>query len=296
MNLPKQFGIWGNTDKLSFWDVLPKIMSWSKNNGLEVYLTNRILNHENGQHLNHKEILSKDDMSGLDFILVLGGDGTFLSLARIIEDVKTPILGIHLGDLGFLAKVTLKDLFHRLDQVAEGSYILEDRILVQGAIVKEGANIDKVALNDFVICNAQSHRMLNASVHVDGHMVGNYRSDGLVIATPTGSTAYSLSAGGPIVTPKVDSLIITPTAAHTLTSRPLVIPASSEIIISFPNNDDSIQFIADGQEHEILDSSCKVLISKSDNRVSLIDFEDTDYFETLRKKMGWGRRGDQQNN
>ena len=84
MNLPKQFGIWGNTDKFSFWDVLPKIMSWSKNNGLEVYLTNRILNHENGQHLNHKEIFSKDDMSGLDFILVLGGDGTFLSLARII--------------------------------------------------------------------------------------------------------------------------------------------------------------------------------------------------------------------
>ena len=293
MNLPKRFGIWGNTDKVSFWEVLPDIISWSKNNRLEVYLTNRILHHKNGRHLNCKEILSKDEMSGLDFILVLGGDGTFLSLARTIEDIKTPILGIHLGDLGFLAKVTLKDLFHRLDQVIEGSYVLEERILVQGLIVKDGEEINQVALNDFVICNAQSHRMLNASVNVDGHMVGNYRSDGLVIATPTGSTAYSLSAGGPIVTPKVDSLIITPTAAHTLTSRPLVIPASSEIIISFPDTDDSIQFIADGQEHEILDSSCRVVISKSGYKISLIDFEDTDYFETLRKKMGWGKRGDQ---
>ena len=293
MNLPKRFGIWGNTDKSSFWEVLPDIISWSNNNRLEVYLTNRILHHRNGRHLNCKEILSKDDMSGLDFILVLGGDGTFLSLARTIEDIKTPILGIHLGDLGFLAKVTLKDLFYRLEQVIEGSYVLEERILVQGLIVKDGEKINQVALNDFVICNAQSHRMLNASVNVDGHMVGNYRSDGLVIATPTGSTAYSLSAGGPIVTPKVDSLIITPTAAHTLTSRPLVIPASSEIIISFPDTDDSIQFIADGQEHEILDSSCKVVISKSVYKISLVDFEDTDYFETLRKKMGWGKRGDQ---
>ena len=137
---------------------------------------------------------------------------------------------------------TFLDLFP-LNNTHSHFPLSEDRILVQGSIVKEGANIDKVALNDFVICNAQSHRMLNASVHVDGHMVGNYRSDGLVIATPTGSTAYSLSAGGPIVTPKVDSLIITPTAAHTLTSRPLVIPASSEIIISFPDTDDSIQFI-----------------------------------------------------
>ena len=178
----------------------------------------------------------------------------------------------------------------------EGSFILEERILVKGLIVKDGEKINQVALNDFVICNAQSHRMLNASVNVDGHMVGNYRSDGLVIATPTGSTAYSLSAGGPIVTPKVDSLIITPTAAHTLTSRPLVIPASSEIIISFPDTDDSIQFIADGQEHEILDSSCRVVISKSENKINLIDFKDTDYFETLRKKMGWGKRGDQSNN
>ena len=201
-------------------------------------------------------------------------------------------MGIHLGDLGFLAKVTLKDLFVRLDQVANGDFIVEKRILVKASIKKNGQTIHHVGLNDFVLSNGQSHRMLNATVSVNGHLVGNYRSDGLIIATPTGSTAYSLSAGGPIVTPEVDSLIITPTAAHTLTSRPLVIPADSKIILNFPDTNDSILFIADGQVHESLDPSCQVEITKSNYDVKLIDFKDSDYFQTLRTKMGWGKRGE----
>ena len=292
MNHPKSFGVWGNTDKESFWEILPDILAWSGKKGLDAYLTTRILNHENGSTLTSKKIRSKDDMSVLDFMLVLGGDGTFLSLARAIEHRNTPILGIHLGDLGFLAKVTLKDLFVRLDQVANGDFIVEKRILVKASIKKNGQTIHHVGLNDFVLCNGQSHRMLNATVSVNGHLVGNYRSDGLIIATPTGSTAYSLSAGGPIVTPEVDSLIITPTAAHTLTSRPLVIPADSKIILDFPDTNDSILFIADGQVHESLDPSCQVEITKSDYDVKLIDFKDSDYFQTLRTKMGWGKRGE----
>jgi len=292
VNHPKSFGVWGNTDKESFWEILPDILSWAGKKGLVAYLTTRILDHENGSTLTSKKIRSKDDMSVLDFMLVLGGDGTFLSLARAIEHRNTPILGIHLGDLGFLAKVTLKDLFVRLDQVANGDFIVEKRILVKASIKKNGQTIHHVGLNDFVLSNGQSHRMLNATVSVNGHLVGNYRSDGLIIATPTGSTAYSLSAGGPIVTPEVDSLIITPTAAHTLTSRPLVIPADSKIILDFPDTNDSILFIADGQVHESLDPSCQVEITKSDYDVKLIDFKDSDYFQTLRTKMGWGKRGE----
>ena len=125
MNHPKSFGVWGNTDKESFWEILPDILSWAGTKGLDAYLTTRILNHEKGSTLTSKKIRSKDDMSVLDFMLVLGGDGTFLSLARAIEHRDTPILGIHLGDLGFLAKVTLKDLFVRLDQVANGEFIIE---------------------------------------------------------------------------------------------------------------------------------------------------------------------------
>ena len=130
MTSPKSFGIWGNTDKESFWETLPEIITWSKNNNLKVYLTKRIIDHENGPDIDKGIISSKDDIEGLDFMLVLGGDGTFLSLARTVAHRNTPILGIHLGDLGFLAKVTLKDLFFRLNQVAKGNYILEKRIFV----------------------------------------------------------------------------------------------------------------------------------------------------------------------
>ena len=292
MNPPKTFGIWGNTEKGSFWETLPKIVSWADESGLIAHLTTRILKDDNCSDNKRPAIKSKDDMGSLDFMLVLGGDGTFLSLARAMEHRQTPILGIHLGDLGFLAKVTKADLFSRLNQVAAGDFILEKRMLAKAIVQKNGGSIHHIGLNDFVLSNGESHRMLSATVHVNDQLVGDYKADGLIIATPTGSTAYSLSAGGPIVTPAVDSLIITPVSAHTLTSRPLVVPAYSKIILSFKGTDESILFIADGQIHETIDPSCEIEITKSEYEINLIDFEDCDYFQTLRTKMGWGRRGD----
>jgi len=293
MNAPKTFGIWGNTEKDSFWETLPEILSWSTENGLTAHLTTRILNHERCDQNTCPTIQSREDMEALDFMLVLGGDGTFLSLARSMEHISTPILGIHLGDLGFLAKVTRKDLFRRLTQVAEGTYEIEPRMMVESVIQKNGDTLKHIALNDIVLSNGESHRMLSATVKVNQHLVGNYRADGIIVATPTGSTAYSLSAGGPIVTPAVDSLVITPASAHSLTSRPLVVPAESTIKIEFAETKDPILFIADGQIHESLDSSCIVTITKSTFAIQLIDFSDCDYFQTLRTKMGWGIRGNQ---
>ena len=292
MNKKATFGIWGNTEKKIFWEVLPKILSWSKKKQLEPFLTSRILDHLNFSNRKAKLIETEEQLDELDFILVLGGDGTFLSLARNMKNCTTPILGIHLGDLGFLAKVTLKDLFHRLDQVAAKDFILENRMLIEASIAKKNTLIKYNALNDFVISNAEFHRMLNATVFVNNHLVGNYKADGIIIATPTGSTAYSLSAGGPIVTPEVESLIITPTAAHTLTSRPLVVPASASIDIQFSQNIDPILFTADGQIHETLSSINKVNISKANFQINLISFTDNDYFQNLRTKMGWGKRGE----
>ena len=286
----KKFGIWGNTDKKIFWKILPEILSWASKNKLKPFLTKRIF--KKGV-FDIDIINSKNDFNKMDFMLALGGDGTFLSLVRAIQNRKVPMLGIHLGDLGFLAKVTLKDLFHRLDQVARDDYFVEDRALIKAKIRKENNIIEHVSLNDFVFANGESFRMLNTSVRVDGHFVGNYEADGLIISTPTGSTAYSLSAGGPIVTPRVDSMIITPTSAHSLTSRPLVVPGLSNITVSFSGSADSIRFVADGQVHEILNPKSQVEVVKSGYTVSLIDFKDTDYFKTLRAKMGWGKRGDQ---
>ncbi len=285
----KKFGIWGNTDKKSFWKILPEILSWASKNNLKPFLTKRIF--EKGS-FDTEIINSKSDFNKMDFMLVLGGDGTFLSLVRAIQNRTVPILGIHLGDLGFLAKVTLKDLFYRLDQVAKNNYFVEDRSLIKSKIIKDDQTIEHVSLNDFVFANGESFRMLNTSVRVDDHFVGNYKADGLIISTPTGSTAYSLSAGGPIVTPNVDSMIITPTSAHSLTSRPLVVPGHSKITVSFSGSADSIRFVADGQVHEILNPKSQVEVVKSGYTVSLIDFKDTDYFKTLRVKMGWGKRGD----
>ena len=286
------FGIWGNTDKKSFWRVLPKILSWSNTKNLKPSLTKRIIKHPNLKNKNVDVFNSINEINDLDFILVLGGDGTLLSLARNMKNSNTPILGIHLGDLGFLAKVTLNDLFHRLDQVALGDFILEDRILIQSVIEKADIDLKYYALNDFVISNAEFHRMLNTTVMVDNHLVGNYKADGVIVSTPTGSTAYSLSAGGPIVTPEVDSIIITPTAAHSLTSRPLVIPSNAKIKIKFTKNNDQVLFTADGQIHETLDPENIVQITKADFKINLISFIDNDYFQNLRKKMGWGRRGE----
>ena len=292
MKVPNTFGVWGNTEKDSFWNILPDILHWADDNNLEAHLTRRIKNSQRCINKKRPLIQSKDDMSALDFMLVLGGDGTFLSLARSMGNKSTPILGIHLGDLGFLAKVTRNDLFSRLNLVLKGEFIIEKRMLVQATIRKNGEIIPYVGLNDFVLSNGESHRMLTATVKVNQQLVCNYKADGLIIASPTGSTAYSLSAGGPIVTPSVDSLIITPASAHSLTSRPLVVPANSSIVLSFPEVNDSILFTADGQIHEFLDPKCIVEITKSNFKINLIDFDDCDYFQTLRTKMGWGKRGE----
>ena len=291
MSLPKTFGVWGNIEKDAFWDILPEIIRWAESKNIELFLTEKILSDTRANKFNQPIIDSKNKISELDFMLVLGGDGTFLSCARAVEHRGTPILGIHLGDLGFLAKVTLENIFQRLDQVAEGKFSVEKRSMVKASILKNGSSLTQYGLNDFVVSNGESHRMLTAEVYVDDNRVSEYKADGLIIATPTGSTAYSLSSGGPIISPDVDSFVITPISAHTLNSRPLVVSAKSTIKINFSSYNQNIMFITDGQLHELLSPDDTVLITNSDFEIGLIDFSDNDYFQNLRTKMGWGARG-----
>ena len=291
MSPPKTFGVWGNIEKDAFWDILPEIIRWAESKNIELFLTEKILSDTRANKFNQPIIDSKNKISELDFMLVLGGDGTFLSCARAVEHRGTPILGIHLGDLGFLAKVTLENIFQRLDQVAEGKFSVEKRSMVKASILKNGSSLTQYGLNDFVVSNGESHRMLTAEVYVDDNRVSEYKADGLIIATPTGSTAYSLSSGGPIISPDVDSFVITPISAHTLNSRPLVVSAKSTIKINFSSYNQNIMFITDGQLHELLSPDDTVLITNSDFEIGLIDFSDNDYFQTLRTKMGWGTRG-----
>lgn len=288
---PKNFGLWGNTDKSVFWQILPKIIDWADSNKIQIYITEKIQTNVEFNANSIPVINSNEKISEMDFMLVLGGDGTFLSCARAVEHHDTPILGIHLGDLGFLAKVTLDDIFQRLDQVAKGDYLIEKRSMVKAVLKKTGSEKVLYGLNDFVVTSGESHRLLISEVFVNGRRVSEYRSDGLIVATPTGSTAYSLSSGGPIIAPDVDSFVITPISAHSLNSRPLVVSNKSSIEIKFSNYNQDIIFITDGQLHEILRPNDVALISNSNFQIGLIDFDDTDYFHTLRIKMGWGTRG-----
>lgn len=292
MNPTKRFTIWGNTEKKVFWDTLPGIIAWAQKRKLEVYLTTRIVKKtDDPRYTNCPVIKSADDFEQTDFVLALGGDGTILSAARAIGSRGTPILGIHLGDLGFMAKVTLNDLFGRLSQVAEGDYDIDKHLVIQADVHSNGRSATYTALNEIVVDNGVSHRMLTCQLTADGRFVANYKADGIIIATPTGSTAYSLSAGGPIVVPNVNSLIITPICPHSLTSRPLVVPDTQILEVRFPpEQTDEIGLTVDGQIVDTFLNNTKIEIKKTEYTTAFITFSDSNYYQTLRTKMGWGQR------
>jgi NAD+ kinase len=293
LNKPTSFGIWANTDKPGFWKVLPNISSWAKDRGIDLYITTRIESQLKDHGLDYQLIESADDFVKLDFILTLGGDGTILSLARAVGDRGTPILGIHLGELGFLAEVVLEDMFTRLDAVVAGDYNIQKRMVIK-CIVNNGTEPQTFyALNDIVVDRGKSHRLLNCELLANDDFVAKYNADGLIVATPTGSTAYSLASGGPIVIPTLGSMVVTPICPHTLTLRPIVFPDDQILEISFPvDSGKDMALAVDGQVNEYLKSTAKVVIQKAPYKINMVNFTDSNYFNTLRTKLGWGVRGE----
>ena len=292
MNKPTSFGIWANTDKPAFWKVLPDIISWAKNKSIDLFITTRIESQLKDHDFDYQLIESADDFVELDFILTLGGDGTIFSLARAVGDRGTPILGIHLGELGFLAEVVLEDMFTRLDEVVAGDYNIQKRMVIK-CIVNNGTEPQTFyALNDIVVDRGKSHRLLNCELLANDDFVAKYKADGLIVATPTGSTAYSLASGGPIVIPTFGSMVVTPICPHTLTLRPIVFPDDQILEISFPEDGEKDMALAvDGQVNEYLESTAKVVIQKAPYKINMVNFTDSNYFNTLRTKLGWGVRG-----
>jgi len=292
LNKTTSFGIWANTDKPAFWKVLPDIISWAKNKSIDLFITTRIESQLKDHDFDYQLIESADDFVELDFILTLGGDGTIFSLARAVGDRGTPILGIHLGELGFLAEVVLEDMFTRLDEVVGGDYNIQKRMVIK-CIVNNGTEPQTFyALNDIVVDRGKSHRLLNCELLANDDFVAKYKADGLIVATPTGSTAYSLASGGPIVIPTFGSMVVTPICPHTLTLRPIVFPDDQILEISFPEDGEKDMALAvDGQVNEYLESTAKVVIQKAPYKINMVNFTDSNYFNTLRTKLGWGVRG-----
>lgn len=268
--------------------VVPPLLAWLRERKLETLVDNETSDCIGaGLAGMPRETLAER----IDLLLVLGGDGTLLAAARALRGHSIPILGVNLGGLGFLTSVTLDELYPVLEQVVAGNYRTSDRMTLQASISRDGEIAGPhFALNDAVVNKSAMARMLDFDVYVDKNHVGRYRADGLIVATPTGSTAYSLAAGGPIVHPDMDVLVITPICPHMLTNRPLVIPGASEVGVDFSAAEEPVHLTLDGQTGAQLGLNHRVTITKAESKVRLVRPRDKTYFEVLRSKLRWGER------
>jgi NAD+ kinase len=226
----------------------------------------------------------------VDLLVVLGGDGTLLSMARAVGDLGVPLLGVNLGGLGFLTATTTDETLPAVDAFLAGGMTVEERMMLAARVMRSGQPVfEQVALNDVVITKSAMSRIINLTVGVEGQTATAYRADGLIISTPTGSTAYCLSAGGPILFPTMDAIVLVPIASHTLTNRPIVLPGTHRLAVTLQTAQE-VMLTLDGQvgfelrDHDVVD------VSQSRSRVRLVRFPERHFFSVLRTKLKWGER------
>ena len=266
---------------------VPELLEWFHAHGYKVIVDPETAKYSNGQ----EEVL-RSQMSArpLDLVVVLGGDGTLLSAARATAATDAPLVGVNLGSLGFLTDVPLGSLFTMLDAIAQGRAAVEQRSLMQCDLLRGEAVLGSyMVFNDAVVNKTALARLNNYDLFVDKVFVSSYRADGMIVATPTGSTAYSLSAGGPVVMPTVSAFVITPVAPHSLTHRPLVVPDSAVVEILLRSVEEVAYLSLDGQPGLDLRDGDRVRCRRSEHSISLYR-TDTDFFHVLRTKLKWGER------
>jgi len=236
-------------------------------------------------------LLPSDDIENADLIVAIGGDGTMLHASRIARESGTPILGVNHGRLGFLADITPDEMIASLDHVLQGNYSSDSRLLLEVNLRhSNGEELTAFALNDVVLQRFGTGRMVDFETRVEGRYVNTHSGDGLIVATPTGSTAYSLSCGGPIIEPQLDAVVIVPVCPHTLTDRPIVISASQAIEVTLLERDDTkAEVTVDGFSIGDIVPTDKLRISAAKNRVTLLHPPGYDFYEILRSKLFWGR-------
>lgn len=228
----------------------------------------------------------------VELIVVMGGDGTLLSVARHYGQLNVPVLGVNVGGLGFLTEVSLDELYPAMEQVLAGRYEVEDRLPLTATLFREGKLCwQENVLNDVVINKGALARIIELTAWIDNEYLTTYRSDGLIVSTPTGSTAYTLSAGGPIVYPTLSHIILIPICPHTLSNRPIILPDTSTVAITFHERVFDVYLTLDGQVGQALQPQDRVEIRSAPYRVKLIKSPQRSYFEILRAKLGWGEFG-----
>jgi NAD+ kinase len=245
------------------------------------------------RQLAYPSALSEDEIRDqAELVVVLGGDGTLISVARLFSDRDVPILGVNLGSLGFLTEITVEELYTRLEKVLEGNPRVSERMMLEVTLHREDQEIEKHnVLNDMVINKGALARIVDLETRVNRHFLTTYKADGLIVSTPTGSTGYSLSAGGPIIHPLMSCIVITPICPHTLTNRPIVVTDESIISITVASSfDEKVYLTLDGQVGFELREGDSVEVRKALKTTALVMSKTRDYFEVLRTKLKWGER------
>jgi NAD+ kinase len=268
--------------------VAPEVVDWLKDHGYEV-----LIDSETAAYLDPHPCVARDELASRkpDFVLVLGGDGTMLSAARALAEAKIPVLGVNLGTLGFLTEVGLSELYPTLQALVNSCCAVEERAMLHCHLMRSEQRLAHFdALNDAVLHKSAISRILEFEVRVDDRYVATYRADGLIVATPTGSTAYSLAAGGPVVAPDVDAFVITPISPHMLTHRPVVVKGTSVVDVIVGGTPEEAFLTVDGQVGIPILEGDHITCRKSARQVRLLRHADRTFFDVLRMKLKWGER------
>ena len=267
--------------------IVRELSKWLESKNCKVYLEP-----DTADLIGKNTSISKEEVaSSSDLLIVLGGDGTLLNVAGIAHPYKVPILGVNLGSLGFLTETTMGDFYPTLELVLDGKCEIENRMLLNAGVLRDGGKIEDFnVLNDIVINKGALARIVNLKVFVDDQYMTSYRADGLIIASPTGSTAYSLSAGGPIIHPSMRALVLSPICPFALTNRPIVIPDSSTIRVQLTTRSEEgdVRITLDGQTGYTMKSGDILEAKKAEIPVKLVQAPGKDYYQLLRKKLHWG--------
>jgi NAD+ kinase len=268
--------------------LLPELIAWLRDRGFEI-----LLDAVGASYTSDAPAVDRSQLPAHkpNLVIVLGGDGTLLSVGRIFASAGTPILSVNLGTLGFLTEVRLADLYSTLAGWCDNCHILEQRSMLRGELWRGGKlHSEYDALNDLVVTKGEIARMGDFAVELDGNTVAQFRADGVIVSTPTGSTAYNLAANGPILTPDVDAMVVTPICPHQLTLRPIVVRGDATLVVRAEAIPNLALMTVDGQRAVELEVDDEIRCHRSPYTVNLVRMKDSGFFEALRTKLSWGER------
>lgn len=283
------YGLVANVNKVLFWEKLPDFLNWFEKYNLPLTISQSIYDHKKfPKEFHHLSALPEVDLpSHCQMVLAIGGDGTILRAVQNIGERETPILGINVGGLGFLTEIRLDNFTAEFTNICRGEFFIEKRFMLKAQIDDKSQPL--YALNEILIDKASSIRVIQIQIDIDGHFLNSYVADGLLVSTPTGSTGYSLSSGGPIMVPSADVLVINPICPHSLTNRPIIIPANAKIRAMVRTESAKFNVAADGRDVRRCKTRTELDIEKAEFCANLVKPLNSNFYHLLHSKLNWGK-------